>query len=235
MVEVFTRSGRGSKKTSENILVKDREEVLWVQDYFFFSDATFRQFLRLTEERTAWNIPKQRFGAKKQHWEVDSEGMYCSNDVPVQPFYLHSTYCNNFSHLLVLGAETLRLTLLVHLPLSILIGHTTTHSPTDDVLDSQADYTLQAHTQAPPPPQISLDEEVMQKAEMGRIRGAARHLVQDSRTKRTWGEWYGQNDQTKTGPQRAKRPKKDERRGGGKGRKREKKLQSRGIVRDNAQ
>ena len=67
------------------------------------------------------------------------------------------------------------------------------------------------------------------KAELGRIRGAARHSVQDSRKKRTWRE-YGQKDQTQTSPRGAKGPKtqKGEERGG-KGRKGEK-LQSKGIV-----
>ena len=38
-------------------------------------------------------------------------------------------------------------------------SHPHHHSPTDDVLDSQADFRLQAHMQAPLPPQVPLDEE----------------------------------------------------------------------------
>ena len=33
------------------------------------------------------------------HWDVDKEGMYCSNDVPIQPSYLHSAYSDNFGQL----------------------------------------------------------------------------------------------------------------------------------------
>ena len=30
--------------------------------------------------------------ASGAHWDVDADGMYCSNDVPIQPAYLHSAY-----------------------------------------------------------------------------------------------------------------------------------------------
>ena len=33
------------------------------------------------------------------HWEVDADGMYCSNDVPIQPAYLHSAYTDNMGQL----------------------------------------------------------------------------------------------------------------------------------------
>ena len=32
-------------------------------------------------------------------WDVAEDGMYCSNDVPVQPSYLHSAYCSNQNQL----------------------------------------------------------------------------------------------------------------------------------------
>ena len=53
------------------------------------------------------------------------------------------------------------------------------------------------------------------KAGVSRMRGAARHSVQDSKTKRTWREWCGPNDQTS--PQGPKGRKKREGRRGGKG------------------
>ena len=86
-------------------------------------------------------------------WDVADDGMYCSNDVPVQPSYLHSAYCFNQNQLVrTWGGDTAegppRPPPLARPQWS----HQHQHSPTDDVLDSQADYRLQAHTQAPIPP-----------------------------------------------------------------------------------
>ena len=94
-------------------------------------------------------------------WDVAEDGMYCSNDVPVQPSYLHSAYCFNHNQLVrTWGGDTAagppRPPPLARPQWS----HQHQHSPTDDVLDSQADYRLQAHTQAPIPPPVPLDEEM---------------------------------------------------------------------------
>ena len=94
------------------------------------------------------------------NWEVDADGMYCSNDVPIPPAHLHSAYTNK------MGQST-----------KAWEGDTApgpprpapaptpqwsrpySHTPIDDVLDSQADHRLRTHTQAPLPPQIPPEEE----------------------------------------------------------------------------
>ena len=77
----------------------------------------------------------------------------CSNDVPVQPSYLHSAYCNNFEQLVCTWSGDTATGPPLATPQWAQQHH---HSPTHDVLNSQADFRLQAHMQAPPPP---LDEE----------------------------------------------------------------------------
>ena len=85
-------------------------------------------------------------------WDVADDGMYCSNDVPVQPSYLHSAYCFNHNQLVRTWGEDTAEGPPRPPPLARpQWSHQHQHSPTDDLLDSQADYRLQAHTQAPIP------------------------------------------------------------------------------------
>ena len=72
--------------------------------------------------------------------------MYCSNDVPLPPSHLHSAYTTT-------GPPR---------PSPAPAPQWSrpySHTPTDDVLDSQADHRLRTHTQAPLPPQIPPEEE----------------------------------------------------------------------------
>ena len=79
---------------------------------------------------------------------------------PLLPTYLHSAYCLNHDQLVrTWGGDTA-----VGPPRPPPLdrpqwSHPHHHSPTDDVLDTQADHRLQAHTQAPIPPPVPLDEE----------------------------------------------------------------------------
>ena len=94
-------------------------------------------------------------------WDVADDGMYCTNDVPLQPSYLHSAYCFNHNQLVRTWGEDTTEGPPRPPPLARpQWSHQHQHSPTDDVLDSQADYRLQAHTQAPIPPPVPLDEEM---------------------------------------------------------------------------
>ena len=94
-------------------------------------------------------------------WDVADDGMYCSNDVPIQPSYLHSAFCFNHNQLVRTWGEDTTEGPPKPPPLARpQWSHQHQHSPTDDVLDSQADYRLQAHTQAPIPPPVPLDEEM---------------------------------------------------------------------------
>ena len=93
-------------------------------------------------------------------WDVADDGMYCTNDVPLQPSYLHSAYCFNYNELVrTWGGDITEGPPRPPPPARPHWAQQQQHSPTDDVLDSQADYRLQAHTQAPIPPPVLPDEE----------------------------------------------------------------------------
>ena len=94
-------------------------------------------------------------------WDVADNGMYCTNDVPLQPSYLHSAYCFNHNQLVrTWGGDITEGPPRPPPPARPQWAQQQQHSPTDDVLDSQADYRLQAHTQAPIPPPVPPDEEM---------------------------------------------------------------------------
>ena len=93
-------------------------------------------------------------------WEVDEHGMYCSNDVPLPPSHLHSAY--TFKAGQVLKAWTNDTVPSPPHPSLAPTPHWSrpySHTPTDDVLDSQADHRLRTHTQAPIPPHIPPEEQ----------------------------------------------------------------------------
>ena len=76
-------------------------------------------------------------------WEVDADGMYCSNDVPLPPSHLHSAYTYKTGQLLkawdndtVPRPPRPSPAPAPHWPRPY------NHTPTDDVLDSQADHRL---------------------------------------------------------------------------------------------
>ena len=84
-------------------------------------------------------------------WEVDEHGMYCSNDVPLPPSHLHSAY--TFQAGQALKAWTNDTVSSPPHPSQAPTPHWSrpySHTPTDDVLDSQADHRLRTHTQASP-------------------------------------------------------------------------------------
>ena len=86
--------------------------------------------------------------------------MYCSNDVPLPPSHLHSAYTYKTGQLLKAWEKDT--TPGPSPPSSAPAPHWSrpySHTPTDDVLDSQADHRLRTHTQAPLPPQIPPEEE----------------------------------------------------------------------------
>ena len=73
-------------------------------------------------------------------WDVDDNGMYCTNDVPLQPSYLHSAYCFNHNQLVrTWGGDTTEGPPRPPPPARPQWAQQPQHSPTDDVLDSQAD------------------------------------------------------------------------------------------------
>ena len=83
-------------------------------------------------------------------WEVDADGMYCSNDVPLPPSHLHSAYTYKTGQ--VLKAWDNDTVPRPPRPSPAPAPHWSrpySHTPTDDVLDSQADHRLRTHTQAP--------------------------------------------------------------------------------------
>ena len=93
-------------------------------------------------------------------WEVDADGMYCSNDVSLPPSHLHSAYTYKMGQLIKTWEKDTAPG--PSHPSSAPAPHWSrpySHTPTDDVLDSQADHRLRTHTQAPLPPQIPPEEE----------------------------------------------------------------------------
>ena len=93
-------------------------------------------------------------------WEVDADGMYCSNDVPLPPSHLHSAYTNKMGQLTKAWENDSAPGPPRPSPASApQWSRPYSHTPTDDVLDSQADHRLRTHTQAPLPPQIPPEEE----------------------------------------------------------------------------
>ena len=93
--------------------------------------------------------------------DVADNGMYCTNDVPLQPSYLHSAHCFNHNQVVrTWGGDMAEGPPRTPPPARPQWAQQQQHSPTDDVLDSQADYRLQAHTQAPIPPPVPPDEEM---------------------------------------------------------------------------
>ena len=93
-------------------------------------------------------------------WEVDADGMYCSNDVPLPPSHLHSAYTYKMGQLTQAWENDTAPGPPRPSPAPApQWSRPYSHTPTDDVLDSQADHRLRTHTQAPLPPQIPPEEE----------------------------------------------------------------------------
>ena len=94
------------------------------------------------------------------NWEVDADGMYCSNDVPLPPAHLHSAYTNKMGQLTKAWESDTAPGPPRPAPAPTpQWSRPYSHTPIDDVLDSQADHRLRTHTQAPLPPQIPPEEE----------------------------------------------------------------------------
>ena len=86
--------------------------------------------------------------------------MYCSNDVPLPPSHLHSAYTNKTKQLTKAWENDTAPGPSRPSPAPApQWSRPYSHTPTDDVLDSQADHRLRTHTQASLPPQIPPEEE----------------------------------------------------------------------------
>ena len=90
-------------------------------------------------------------------WEVDADGMYCSNDVPLPPSHLHSACTNKMGQLTKAWENDTAPGPPRPSPAPPPSGPDPTL--THPLIDSQADHRLRTHTQAPLPPQIPPEEE----------------------------------------------------------------------------
>ena len=89
------------------------------------------------------------------NWEVDADGMCCSNDVPLPPAHPHSAYTNKMEQLTKAWESDTAPGPPRPAPAPTpQWSRPYSHTPIDDVLDSQADHRPRTHTQAPLPPQI---------------------------------------------------------------------------------
>ena len=76
--------------------------LCWLGCFLLFSvgELIFDLFLTssnnltATVESNAATEKKNKNLSSGTNWEVDADGMNCSNDVPIPPAYLHSAYTN---------------------------------------------------------------------------------------------------------------------------------------------
>ena len=135
MIKVFTSAGINPRRRSTSL----GPYVLKLHPLSDTTDSSLShifQTSRLKGRSTAMIIVDIATSlAAGAWWDVAEDGMYCSNDVPVQPSSLHSAYCFNHNQLVrTWGGDTAagppRPPPLARPQWS----HQHQHSPTDDVL-----------------------------------------------------------------------------------------------------
>ena len=160
MIQVLTKAGINPRRRGHNA----PEYILKLHPFSSLTPPTLVTLFRTSRLRGKCEallvVDLSASVSSGTTWEVDENGMYCSNDVPLPPSHLHSAY--TFKTGQVLKAWNNDTVPSPPRPSPAPTPHWSrpySHTPTDDVLDSQADRRLRTHTQAPLPPQIPPEEQ----------------------------------------------------------------------------
>ena len=160
MIQVLTKAGINPRRRGHNA----PEYILKLHPFSSLTPPTLVTLFRTSRLRGKCEallvVDLSASVSSGTTWEVDENGMYCSNDVPLPPSHLHSAY--TFKAGQVLKAWNNDTVPSPPHPSPAPTPHWSrpySHTPTDDVLDSQADHRLRTHTQAPLPPQIPPEEQ----------------------------------------------------------------------------
>ena len=160
MIQVLTKAGINPRRRGHNA----PEYILKLHPFSSLTPPTLVTLFRTSRLRGKCEallvVDLSASVSSGTTWEVDEHGMYCSNDVPLPPSHLHSAY--TFKAGQVLKAWTNDTVPSPPHPSLAPTPHWSrpySHTPTDDVLDSQADHRLRTHTQAPIPPHIPPEEQ----------------------------------------------------------------------------
>ena len=155
MIKVLTKAGINPRRRGHNA----PEYILKLHPFSSLTPPTLVTLFRTSRLRGKCEallvVDLSASVSSGTTWEVDEDGMYCSNDVPLPPSHLHSAYTYKTGQ--VLKAWNNDTVPRPSRPSPAPAPHWSrpySHTPTDDVLDSQADHRLRTHTQAPLPPQI---------------------------------------------------------------------------------
>ena len=160
MIQVLTKAGINPRRRGHNA----PEYILKLHPFSSLTPPTLVTLFRTSRLRGKCEallvVDLSASVSSGTTWEVDEHGMYCSNDVPLPPSHLHSAY--TFKAGQVLKAWTNDTVPSPPHPSLAPTPHWSrpySHTPTDDVLDSQADHRLRTHAQAPIPPHIPPEEQ----------------------------------------------------------------------------